>query len=199
MEANKLNLIKQLIEKKIADLDVENFIKPYERQLVKILNTPADEYSISGNLETGIKNLLEAARNIEYIIGYQYSKQHTYAEILKLFELGEDQLNTKLNPPKAIEKTWSILDGKDLSEAKSTRKHFGACTLIDEDWGSDNCICPGAYIYRKYLSIGLSKEEAQLIVKYFELGDTMKEDYDKAKELYEKQRFLKIKAPDQKE
>jgi len=196
MEKHKLTLINRLIKNKLLDQDIKNFIKPYEMQLAKIIKTPADEYSVSGNLEIGIRNLMEAVRNVEYIIGYQYSREHTYKEILKLFDLEEDQLNAKLNPSKASEKTWSILDGIDFSEKKPTKKHSGECKLTDQDWGSENCICPGAYIYRKYLGIGLSKKEAKLIVEYSELGDLMIKSYDTAKMLYEKHRFLKINTPD---
>ena len=80
------------------------------------------------------------------------------------------------------------------SKEKSDQKHFFDCELTDEDWGSENCICPGAYIYRKYLSIGLSEEEAKLISYYTELKDLMldKDGLVKAKELYEKHKFLNV-------
>ncbi|WP_271784181.1 hypothetical protein [Aquimarina algiphila] len=198
MSLDKLSYIKKVIEKKLSDFDFDGEIKKFEEQQTKIINTPADEYSFSGNIEHGIRNILEVVTGTGHPIGYLTAQKNTFKEILELLEKEETELKAMLSPKskRKDKHTKSVID-KIFSEAKNNppKKHFFDCKLTDEEWGSENCICPGAYIYRKYRSIGLSEEEARLIFTYCEIGDIMGEDYDKAKALYEKHRFLKINVP----
>jgi hypothetical protein len=195
MSLEKLSYIKKIIEKKLSDFDFDREIKKFEEQQTKIMSTPADEYSVSGNIEYGIRNIMEVATGISHPIGYLTAQKNTFKEILKLLEKEESELKAMLFPkPKRKEKhTESVID-RIFSDAKNSppKKHFFDCKLTDEEWASEGCICPGAYVYRKYLSIGLSEEEAKLIFTYCEIGDIMGQDYEKAKQLYEKHRFLKI-------
>ncbi len=199
MSLDKLNYIKKVIEKRLSDFDFDGEIKKFEKQQTKIINTPADEYSFSGNIEHGIKNILEVAKGTGHPIGYLNAQKNTYKEILELLEKKESELDAMLSPkPKRKDKhTENVID-RIFLEAKNSppRKHFFDCKLTNEEWASEGCICPGAYIYRKYLSIGLSEEEAKLIFTYCEIGDIMGDDYEKAKQLYEKHRFLKINSPE---
>ncbi|GAA4275761.1 hypothetical protein [Aquimarina mytili] len=195
MNSNKLTYLKKVIEYKLSSFDFDKQIEVYDRQLGKILGTPADEYSSSGNIQYGIDNILDALGNVNYPLGYIRSKRDTYKEILELFEKEEKELETILHPlHKKDNPDTHLLDGMDLSEEEPSEKHFYDCKLTDEDWGAKGCICPGAYVYRKYLSIGLSEEEAKLISDYVEFGSVMEEQKRiKAEKIYEKHKFLNVK------
>lgn len=201
MKSDKLTLLKKVIEHKLSSFDFDGEIKNYENRLKKVTQTPADEYSHSGNIEYGIRNILDVATGLSHPIGYLVSQRSTYKQILELLEKKESDLQEILElEPKPVsdkENRESIFDKLNLDkETTSTRKHFYDCKLTNEDWGVENCICPGAYIYRKYLSVGLTKEEAKLVSNYCDFGDAMEEqERIKAKKLYEKHKFLKINPP----
>ncbi|QMU66075.1 MAG: hypothetical protein GKR88_18540 [Flavobacteriaceae bacterium] len=196
MASDKLTLIKKIIEQQLDSFDFNKEIDRNEKMLSDLRETPADEYSLSGNIEYGIINLLSSATGVTHPIGYLTAKKGALKEFLDLLDKDTHQLEEILNPvPQEKDSSWKDdflerLETKDKSE----KKHFFDCTLTDEDWGSENCICPGAYIYRKYLSIGLSEEEAKLISDYRELDDLMedKEKFAKGKTLYEKHKFLNV-------
>lgn len=195
MNSDKLTSLKRVLEHKLSILDFEEKIAKYDRQLGKILQTPADEYSNSGNIEYGIDNILDAASAVNYPLGYLRSKRDTYKEILELFEKEEKELESILKPlPKQDNFDDLLLDGLDLSDEKPSEKHFFDCKLTDEDWGVEGCICPGAYVYRKYLSIGLREEDARLISNYVDFGSVMEEqERIIAEKLYEQHKFLNVK------
>ncbi len=193
MNSNKLTQLKKVIEYKLSSFDFDGEIKKYEKQLTKIYQTPADEYSNSGNIEHGIINILEVAIGVNHPIGYLVGQRRTYQEILELFKKSKNELEKILNPPSYKDEDFEdFIKNLESSDKEPVKKHFFDCKLTDEEWGSENCICPGAYVYRKYLSIGLSEEEAKLIFTYSQIGNTMGEEYEKAKQLYEKHKFLKI-------
>lgn len=198
MNTNKLTYLKKVIEHKLSNFDFDRQIGVYERELGKILHTPVDEYSNSGNIEYGIDNILDAVGNVNYPLGYMRSKKDTYKEILELFEKDEKELENILTPhPKHDNLEDLLLDGLDLSDEEPSEKHSPDCKLSDEDWGAKDCTCPGAYVYRKYLSIGLSEDEAKLISDYVEFGSVMEEQKRiKAEKLYEEYKFLNIKIPE---
>ncbi|GAB1858227.1 hypothetical protein MHTCC0001_30640 [Flavobacteriaceae bacterium MHTCC 0001] len=196
MSLKKLEYLKAIIEKELSNFDYDREIEKFREQEKRIIETPADEYSFTGNIEHGITNLVNAASGSSHPVGYLTGQKKTYESILELLKKGETELEKMLlvKPNKNKNNRDSIID-EIFSKAKnepSNRKHFYDCKLTDEEWGSENCVCPGAYVYKKYLSIGLSKEEAKLISTYTEIGDIMGEDYERAKALYEKYKFLKI-------
>ncbi|MDH7448409.1 hypothetical protein [Aquimarina sp. 2201CG14-23] len=195
MNSDKLTYLKRVLEHKLSILDFEEKITKYDRQLGKILQTPADEYSNSGNIEYGIDNILDAVSAVNYPLGYLRSKRDTYQEILELFEKEEKELESILIPlPNQDNLDDLLLDGLDLLDEEPSEKHFFDCKLTDEDWGAEGCACPGAYVYRKYLSIGLSEEDAKLISNYVDFGSVMEEqERTKAEELYQHHKFLNIK------
>jgi hypothetical protein len=197
MNSDKLTLLKKVLEHKLSSFNFDEEIKNHQKRLDKVLQTPADEYSLSGNIEYGIRNILDVATGLSHPIGYLVSQRVAYRQILDLLEKEENELQEILSPKPDSDngKKESIID-KIFSEAEkstSPKKHFYDCKLTNEDWGVEGCICPGAYIYRKYLSVGLSRKDAKLVSNYCEFGDVMEEqDRIKAKELYEKHKFLKI-------
>ncbi|MEW7277866.1 hypothetical protein ABW636_04670 [Aquimarina sp. 2201CG1-2-11] len=196
MNSDKLTSLKRVLEHKLSTLDFEEKIARYNRQLGKILQTPADEYSNSGNIEYGIENILDAASAVNYPLGYLRSKRDTYEEILELFGKEEKELESILIPlPKQDQLDDILLDGLGLPDEEPSEKHFFNCKLTHEYWGAEGCSCPGAYVYRKYLSIGLSEEEAKLISNYVDFGSVMEEEERiKAEKLYEQHKFLNVIA-----
>ena len=198
MNSNKLTYLKKVIEHKLSSFDFDRQIAVYERELGKIIHTPVDEYSNSGNIEYGIDNILDAAGNVNYPLGYMRSKKDTYQEILELFEKGEKELENILTSyfkKDDLDDYLLDIDDLDSSDEEPLGKHLYDCKLTNEDWGVEGCTCPGAYVYRKYLSIGLNEEEAKLISDYVEFGSVMEEQKRiKAKKLYEEYKFLNINA-----
>jgi len=198
MNSNKLILIKKIIEQELTSFDFNKEIEKNELMLSNLRETPADEYSLSGNIQYGIENIFEAVTGVTYPIGYLNAKKQTLEELLNLLDNTTEQLESIINPVSLKEdSTWKDNFLEKLgTKSKSKKKHFFDCTLTNEDWGSKNCICPGAYIYRKYLNIGLSEKEAKLISDYREFGDLMedKEECVKGKELYQKHKFLNTKS-----
>jgi len=198
MNSDKLSLIKKILEKQLDSFDFDKEIQRNEDLLSSLKETPADEYSFSGNIKYGITNLLNTATTATHPIGYLTAKKSTLKELINLLDKDVDELETILNhkPPKS---DTSALRDKFMeqlsSEDRPKKKHFFDCELTDEDWGSENCVCPGAYIYRKYLNIGLSEEEAKLISDYTQLDDLMedKERFARGKALHEKHKFLNVK------
>ena len=194
MNSDKLNLIKKIIGQQLSSFDFDKEINDYQVMLSDIRSTPADEFSLSGNIEYGISNLLESATGVSHTIGFLTAKKTILEELLNLINEDINGLNEILKPNTEEEdSSWKDRFLENIKTKKdSNKKHFFDCTLTDEDWGSENCICPGAYIYRKYLSIGLSDNEARLISDYTELGNLMedKERLAKGKALYEKHRFF---------
>ncbi len=197
MNVDKLKLLKKIIEDKLTSIDFEKEIQRNQDILDDIQQTPADECVFSGNIEHGIINKLDTATGVTYPIAYLSARRDAYNEFLSLFDKNKDELEAILNPPPREKDTTARDLFEKFLETKDDRpvkKHFYDCRLTDEDWGSEKCICPGAYIYKKYMSIGLSKEEAKLISDYKELGDLMedKQRYALGKELYEKHKFLNV-------
>jgi len=197
MNPDKLALIKKLIERQLNSFDFDREIEKHQTMLSKIIQTPADEYVFSGNIEHGITNLVDSATGVVHPIGFLTAKKGTLEEFLSLLDMDTNQLQNLLNPIPREEDSSSWKDEffeRLEKNDKPRRKHFFDCTLTDEDWGSKKCICPGAYIYKKYLSIGLSKEEAKLISDYRELDDLIEDKgrFARGKELYEKHKFLNV-------
>lgn len=200
MNPDKLVLIKKLIERQLNSFDFDKEIEENQTILSNIIQTPADEYVFSGNIEHGITNLVDSATGVAHPIGFLTAKKSTLEEFLSILDMDTNQLQNLLNPaPREKDSSWKDNFLERLNKKDRPKKnHFFDCTLTDEDWGSKNCICPGAYIYRKYLSIGLTEEEAKLISDYREFGDIIsgKEQFEKGKKLYEKYKFLNTSYPD---
>lgn len=196
MNSDKLKLIKDILREQLESVDFDKEIARNQKMLNDIRTTPADEFSFSGNIEHGITNLLDAATTATHPIGYLTAKKIAIQEFLGLLEKDKNELKQILEPN--IKESNSSFKHDFLeklkSKEKTTRKHFFECELTNEDWGSENCICPGSYIYKKYLSIGLSKEEAKLISDYREIGDLLENtsDLENAKKLYIKHKFLNL-------
>lgn len=199
MGLDKLELIKKVIEKQLNTFDFDAEIDRNQKMLDYFRETPADECVFSGNIEHGIINLVSNATGVTYPMAYLSARKHALQDFLKLLDKEIKELEDDLKPIVHVEKESRFTDDfleklKTRDGGKEQKKHFYDCKLTDEDWGSEHCICPGAYIYKKYLSIGLSKEEAKLISDYRELDDLMedKEKYAKGKALYEKHKFLNV-------
>jgi len=198
MEPDNINLIKKVIAKELNSFDFNKEIQKHEESLSKLQETPADEYSFSGNIEYGIANLLNTATTISHPIGYLTAKKSSLIKMLELLDKNEDELKSILNdkvPESESKSSKDDLINRLKSVKPPKRKHFFECKLTNkEEWGSKNCVCPGAYIYRKYLSLGLTEIEAKLISDYTQLDDLMedKERYKKGKALYNKYKFLNV-------
>ncbi|MDY8134690.1 hypothetical protein [Aquimarina sp. 2201CG5-10] len=141
---------------------------------------------------------LDAVGNVNYPLGYMRSKKDIYKEILELFEKEEKELENLLtvySNQDDLDDHLLNMDDLDSSDEEPLEKHLDNCKLTNEDWGVEVCTCPGVYVYRKYLSIGLSEEEAKLISDYVEFGSVMEEQKRiKAEKLYEKHKFLNLKG-----
>ena len=198
MKSHKLHLIKKIIEQQLSSFEFDKEISKQQTTLLDVSETPADEFSLSGNIKYGITNLVEATTGLSHTIGFLYSKKSALEEFLKLLDKDEEELNTVLKPnkPEPVTSWKDTLLTEFKTKPKTNKLHFLDCPLTTEKWGSENCICPGAYIYRKYLSKGLSKAEARLISDYSELGHLMedKDHFTRGKALYTKHKFLNISS-----
>lgn len=196
MDNIKIELLKKIIAKQLADPSIDAMIQHQQEIHDSAINTPADEYSFSGNIAHGITNLTSVATGSIYPVAYLNSKKNTLQEILDLLNADINTLEKHLVPDSETETEddWmkDLLDRLDVKEGQPKKKHFFECKLTDGEWGDKDCICPGAYVYRKYLSIGLTKEDAKLIANYNECFFEDEGQIEKAKNLYEKHKFLKI-------
>ncbi|QTD39037.1 hypothetical protein JL193_07250 [Polaribacter batillariae] len=65
MNSNKLTLIKKIIEQQLDSFDFDKEIERNQKILTELRETPADEYSLSGNIEYGITNRLDKWRQMD--------------------------------------------------------------------------------------------------------------------------------------
>ncbi len=133
MNSDKLTLLKKIIKYKLSSFDFDGEIENYEKRLRKVIQTPADEYSHSGNIEYGIRNILDVATGLSHSIGYLVSQRTAYRQILDLLEKEESELQEILSPKSENdnENEGSIIN-KIFSEAEkgtSSKKHFYDCEL----------------------------------------------------------------------
>lgn len=78
MDSGKLKLIKKTLEHELSSFDFDEEIGKHQTMLSDICKTPADEFSLSGNIEHGITNLVETATGVTHTIGFLTAKKECF-------------------------------------------------------------------------------------------------------------------------
>ncbi len=165
---SKLELIKKILKKDNKMLLKSK--KETEKSIIKVKNTPDDEYNLDGNPELGRVTKSESIESHQYHIGYVNGHNNLVDKILELLDMSEDEIKQSLVEEKKIVKKNAAYMKKlmkgitNQKENEDKDPHINWCSVYGTGapWAIDSrCNCPAAYVIRKRMVEGKTFDEAK--------------------------------------